>query len=93
MDRTVVIGAGPAGLAAAHELSALGRSATVLEKDRQVGGIARTVVYRGYRFDIGGHRYFTRAAGIQELWEEVMGDDFLLRPRLSRIHYNDRFFH
>ena len=93
MDRTVVIGAGPAGLAAAHELSALGRSATVLEKDRQVGGIARTVVYRGYRFDIGGHRFFTRAAGIQELWEEVMGDDFLLRPRLSRIHYNDRFFH
>ena len=93
MDRTVVIGAGPAGLAAAHELSVLGKSATVLEKDRQVGGIARTVVYRGYRFDIGGHRFFTRAAGIQELWQEVMGDDFLLRPRLSRIHYNDRFFH
>ena len=93
MDRTVVIGAGPAGLAAAHELSALGKSAIVLAKDRQVGGSARTVVYRGYRFDIGGHRFFTRAAGIQELWEEVMGDDFLLRPRLSRIHYNDRFFH
>ena len=93
MDRTVVIGAGPAGLAAAHELSVLGRAATVLEKDDQVGGIARTVVYRGYRFDIGGHRFFTRAAGIQELWEEVMGGDFLVRPRLSRIHYNDRFFH
>jgi protoporphyrinogen oxidase len=93
MDRTVVIGAGPAGLAAAHELTVLGKSATVLEKDDQVGGIARTVVYRGYRFDIGGHRFFTRAAGIQELWEEVMGEDFLVRPRLSRIHYNDRFFH
>ena len=93
MDRTVVIGAGPAGLAAAHELSVLGREATVLEKDDQVGGIARTVVYRGYRFDIGGHRFFTRAASIQRLWEEVMGEDFLVRPRLSRIHYNDRFFH
>jgi protoporphyrinogen oxidase len=93
MDRTVVIGAGPAGLAAAHELTVRGKSALVLEKGDQVGGIARTVVYRGYRFDIGGHRFFTRAAGIQELWEEVMGDDFLVRPRLSRIHYNDRFFH
>ena len=93
MDRTIVIGAGPAGLAAAHELSVLGRAATVLEKDDQVGGIARTVVYRGYRFDIGGHRFFTRAPSIQRLWEDVMGDDFLVRPRLSRIHYNDRFFH
>ena len=93
MDRTVVIGAGPAGLAAAHELSILGRAATVLEQDDQVGGIARTVVYRGYRFDIGGHRFFTKLRSIQDLWEEVMGDDFLLRPRLSRIHYDDRFFH
>jgi protoporphyrinogen oxidase len=72
MDRTIVIGAGPAGLAAAHELSELGRQAVVLEQDDQVGGIARTVVYRGYRFDIGGHRFFTKAA-IQELWEEIMG--------------------
>ncbi|MGH7565819.1 MAG: NAD(P)/FAD-dependent oxidoreductase [Gemmatimonadota bacterium] len=93
MDRTVVIGAGPAGLAAAHELSILGRDATILEQDDQVGGIARTVVYRGYRFDIGGHRFFTKSHTIQQLWEEVMGDDFLLRPRLSRIHYNDHFFH
>ena len=93
MDRTIVIGAGPAGLAAAHELSELGRRAVVLEQDDQVGGIARTVVYRGYRFDIGGHRFFTKAAAIQELWEEIMGDDFLVRPRLSRIHYRDTFFH
>jgi protoporphyrinogen oxidase len=93
MDRTVIIGAGPAGLAAAHELSLRGRGATVLEQDDQVGGIARTVVYKGYRFDIGGHRFFTKAGSIQELWEEVMGDDFLVRPRLSRIHYNDHFFH
>jgi protoporphyrinogen oxidase len=93
MDRTVVIGAGPAGLAAAHELSTMGRDVTVLEQDDQVGGIARTVVYRGYRFDIGGHRFFTKADSIQHLWEEVMGDDFLVRPRLSRIHYRDHFFH
>ena len=93
MDRTVVIGAGPAGLTAAHELTALGHAVTVLEQDDQVGGIARTVVYRGYRFDIGGHRFFTKARTIQELWEEIMGDDFLVRPRLSRIHYRDHFFH
>jgi len=93
MDRTVVIGAGPAGLTAAHELTELGRDVLVLEKDDLVGGIARTVVYRGYRFDIGGHRFFTKADSVQRLWEDVMGDDFLVRPRLSRIHYRDHFFH
>lgn len=92
MGRTVIIGAGPAGLAAAHELTELGRESIILERDDQVGGIARTVTYKGYRFDIGGHRFFTKVQLIQDLWEEVMGDDFLWRPRLSRIYYRDRFF-
>ena len=64
----------------------------MFEKDNQVGGIARTVCYRGYRFDIGGHRFFTKVDIVQTLWEELMGDDFLVRPRLSRIYYRDRFF-
>ncbi len=91
-ERVVVIGAGPGGLTAAHELTELGHEAIVFEKDDQVGGIARTVSYNGYRFDIGGHRFFTKVDTVQTLWEEVMGDDFLVRPRLSRIYYRDRFF-
>ncbi|MGB5401278.1 MAG: NAD(P)/FAD-dependent oxidoreductase, partial [Thermoanaerobaculia bacterium] len=79
-------------LTAANELVALGRSAEVYEKDAVVGGISRTAEYRGYRFDIGGHRFFTKIPAVQKLWEEVLGEDFLERPRLSRIYYNDRFF-
>ena len=92
MSKTIIIGAGPAGLTAANELLALGSSAEVYEKDAVVGGISRTAEYRGYRFDIGGHRFFTKIPAVQELWEEVLGEDFLERPRLSRIYYNDRFF-
>ena len=92
MSRTIIIGAGPAGLTAANELATLGRSAEVYEKDSVVGGISRTAEYRGYRFDIGGHRFFTKVPAVQDLWEEVLGEDFLERPRLSRIYYNDTFF-
>jgi protoporphyrinogen oxidase len=88
-----VIGAGPAGLAAAHGLAQRGLPTTVFERDPWVGGIARTVEHRGYRFDLGGHRFFTKVEGIQRLWEETLGEDFLLRSRLSRIHYRGHFFH
>lgn len=92
-DTTVVAGAGPAGLAAAHGLAEAGLPVVVFERDRAVGGIARTVEHRGYRFDLGGHRFFTKVAEIQRLWDDTLGADFLLRPRLSRIHYRGRFFH
>jgi len=88
----VIIGAGPAGLTAAHELARLGTRSVVLEKDSLVGGISRTVNHKGYRCDIGGHRFFTKVRVVRKLWEEIMGDDFLVRPRLSRIYYNNRFF-
>ena len=92
MSSAVIVGAGPAGLTAAYELSKLGIGSTVLEADRQVGGLSRTVNYRGYRFDIGGHRFFTKVPLINELWKEILGEDFLLRPRLSRIHYRGHYF-
>jgi protoporphyrinogen oxidase len=88
----IIIGAGPAGLSAGHELSRHGLPASILEADGQVGGLARTVIHRGYRFDIGGHRFFSKVAAINALWREWLGDDLLVRPRLSRIHYNGHFF-
>ncbi|MEQ1896970.1 MAG: NAD(P)/FAD-dependent oxidoreductase [Vicinamibacterales bacterium] len=91
-DRVVIIGAGPAGLTAAYLLAKAGVRPTVLEADDMVGGISRTAQYKGYRFDIGGHRFFTKIEPVQALWEEILGDEFISVPRLSRIVYNGRFF-
>ena len=91
-QHVVVIGAGPAGLTAAYLLSKAGVRTTVLEADDAVGGISRTAQYKGFRFDIGGHRFFTKIEPVQALWEELLGDEFIYVPRLSRIHYNGRFF-
>jgi protoporphyrinogen oxidase len=88
----VVIGAGPAGLTAAYELVKRGVRPVVLEKSDQVGGIARTELYKGYRFDIGGHRFFTKVEAVQHLWKEILGDDFIKVPRLSRIFYQGVYF-
>ncbi len=94
MDQHVVIlGAGPAGLTAAYELSKRGVPTTVLEADQMVGGIARTEAYKGYHYDIGGHRFFTKMGEIHRLWHEIMGNDFIEVPRLSRIHYYGRYFY
>jgi protoporphyrinogen oxidase len=90
---TIVIGAGPAGLTAAYLLAAQGRRVAVLERDRRVGGLAQTAEYRGYRFDIGGHRFFTKVGAVNDLWRAMLGPDFLKRPRLSRIYYHGKFFH
>jgi protoporphyrinogen oxidase len=91
-DHVVVVGAGPAGLTAAYVLSKAGVRVTVLEADATVGGLSRTVQYKGYRFDVGGHRFFTKMREVETLWREILGDDFISVPRLSRIHYNGRFF-
>ncbi|WP_448615879.1 NAD(P)/FAD-dependent oxidoreductase [Modestobacter sp. URMC 112] len=88
----VVIGAGPAGLTAAHELTRRGMPVTVLEADDVVGGISRTVEREGWRFDIGGHRFFTKVPAVEAWWHEVLGEDFLSRPRLSRILYAGTLF-
>jgi protoporphyrinogen oxidase len=91
-DSTIIIGAGPAGLTAAYELKKRGATASVLEATSQVGGLSRTAQYKGYRFDIGGHRFFSKVPLINDLWREILGEEFLLRQRLSRIYYNDHFF-
>ncbi|MCB0191958.1 MAG: NAD(P)/FAD-dependent oxidoreductase [Anaerolineae bacterium] len=88
-----IIGAGPAGLTAAYELTKAGRKVIVLEKAALVGGISRTERYKGYHIDIGGHRFYTKIEEVNDFWQEVMGDEFLRRPRLSRIYYNRKFFY
>jgi protoporphyrinogen oxidase len=89
----VVIGAGPAGLTAAYQLSQAGRDTIVLEADDTVGGISRTVARDGWRFDIGGHRFFTKVQPVEDLWHEILAPgDFLLRPRMSRIYYEGKFY-
>ena len=90
---TLVIGAGPAGLTTAYTLAKAGRGVTVLEMDpTYVGGISRTVDYKGFKFDIGGHRFFSKSQEIVDLWNEILPDDFIDRPRLSRIYYREKFY-
>ena len=88
-----IIGAGPAGLTAAYLLSKQGFSVTVIEKDAvYVGGISRTVEHKGFRFDIGGHRFFSKSQEVVALWNEILPDDFIQRPRMSRIYYEGKFY-
>jgi protoporphyrinogen oxidase len=88
----VIIGAGPAGLTAAYTLSQLGHTPSLVEACHIVGGLARTENYKGYCFDLGGHRFYTKSAQVQAIWQRVLGDEFLIRPRLSRIYYRGKFF-
>jgi protoporphyrinogen oxidase len=87
----VVLGGGPAGLTAGYLLSKQGKPVIVLESTDMVGGIARTEVRDGYRFDLGGHRFFTKVQEVDDLWHEIMKEEFLERPRQSRIYWNDKF--
>ena len=88
-----IIGAGPAGLTAAYLLTKAGYKVTVIEKDpHYVGGISRTVEHEGFRFDIGGHRFFSKSKEVVDLWNEILPHDFIDRPRMSRIYYEGRFY-
>ena len=87
----VVLGGGPAGLTAGYLLAKQGKPVVVLEAEDQVGGIAKTVVRDGYRFDLGGHRFFTKVKEVDDLWHEIMKEEFLRRPRQSRIYWNNKF--
>src|SRR5688500_6593335 len=88
-----IIGAGPAGLTAAYLLAQDGYAVTVLEADPTYdGGISKTATYKGFLFDIGGHRFFSKSKEVEDLWTELLPDDMLVRPRLSRIYCRGKFF-
>jgi protoporphyrinogen oxidase len=93
MRSAVIIGAGPAGLTAGYFLSEAGWKVTIFEADPQyVGGISRTVNYSGFRFDIGGHRFFSKSQEVEEFWTRILGNDLIDRPRMSRIYYRGKFY-
>jgi protoporphyrinogen oxidase len=93
MKKVAIIGAGPAGLTAAYLLGKSGVPVQVFEKDpTYVGGISRTESYKGFHFDIGGHRFFSKSQEVEDFWTEILGDELLERPRSSRIFYNKNFF-
>ncbi len=88
-----IIGAGPAGLSAAYELVKRGQDVVVFEQDPQfVGGISRTVEHHGYRFDLGGHRFFSKSREVENFWEDILGDDLIVRRRISRIFFDGKFY-
>src|SRR5579885_2195729 len=87
----VVLGGGPAGLTAGYLLAKQGKPVIVLESTDMVGGIARTEVRDGYRFDLGGHRFFTKVKEVDDLRHEIMKEEFLERPRKSRIYWRRKF--
>ena len=90
--RLVVVGGGHAGLTAAYQWAKAGGRSTVLEASDQVGGIARTESYKGYRFDIGGHRFFTKVKPVEKLWHEILTHEFIRVPRMSRIFYRGKYY-
>ncbi|MEP7014301.1 MAG: NAD(P)/FAD-dependent oxidoreductase [Verrucomicrobiota bacterium] len=94
MKTTVaIIGAGPAGLTAAYLLAKNDVDVVVLEADPvYVGGISRTATYKGFHFDIGGHRFFSKSKAVEDFWTEILPNDMLVRPRSSRIYYDGKFF-
>jgi len=88
-----VIGAGPAGLTASYLLTKQGISTTIIEADPDyVGGISRTANYKDFLFDIGGHRFFSRSKEVVDLWKEILPQDFITRPRMSRIYYDGKYY-
>lgn len=92
MKKVIIMGAGPAGLSAGYKLIKNGAEPILFETENQVGGISKTICYKDYHFDLGGHRFFTKAEDVNSLWNEILGEDFRETPRLSRIYYKNKFF-
>ena len=92
MSKVIIMGGGPAGLASAYKLQENNLKSYIFEADSQVGGISKTINYKNFYFDLGGHRFFTKFGEVNELWNNILKDNLKNTPRLSRIYYNNKFF-
>ena len=90
--KTIIIGSGPAGMGCAYNLAEKGKAFLLIDENHQAGGLCRTIDFKGYLFDIGGHRFLTRSREVEELWHKILAGDLLRVKRLSRICYRKRFF-
>src|SRR5574338_134625 len=91
--KVAIIGGGPAGITAGYELAKSGVSVEVFEASSQVGGLAKSIDLWGQKVDIGPHRFFSNDTRINELWLEVVGKDYKMVDRLTRIYYKGKFYH
>jgi protoporphyrinogen oxidase len=91
-EHVCILGAGPAGLATGHELSANDTKVTILEKNDYVSGLCRTVEANGYRFDLGGHRWFTQNEELNNWFRRLMKDEIVMVNRISRIYYRGQYY-
>jgi protoporphyrinogen oxidase len=92
METVVVLGGGPCGLSAAWELSKNGKNVIVIEADSSLGGLCKTIRYKGFNFDLGGHRLISRNNGLLSKISELMGDELLISERISAIRLNGKEF-
>jgi protoporphyrinogen oxidase/putative flippase GtrA len=87
-----ILGGGPAGLAAAYQLTKQGQAVVVVERDARVGGLAKSIEYQGFVLDCGPHRFFTKVAPVLALWNEILGNEQVAINRLTRIYYGGKYF-
>jgi len=89
----IIFGAGPAGLSGGLKLVKNNKKVLIFEKDKKVGGISKTIDFKGFFFDLGPHRFFTKSKEVNDLWRETLGKDLVDVPRLTRIYYRNKFFY
>lgn len=91
--KIAVIGAGPAGITAAYELAKAGFMVDVYEASDKVGGLSKTIDLWNQKIDLGPHRFFSNDSQVNKLWLEVVGKDYRMVDRLTRIYYKKKFYY
>lgn len=91
-NKVIIIGAGPAGLSAAYELQKHKANVDCIEATKNIGGMCRTIEYKGYRFDIGGHGFFSNNKEIFELWYDLLEGDFIKYSSRTMLYYRHHYF-
>ena len=90
--KLVIVGAGPSGLAAALEATKNSNDVLVFESSNHLGGLSRTIGFEDCLFDVGPHRFFTKNAEVNQLFNEILGNDQIRVKRLTRIFFKGKYF-